>query len=223
MENIRAIIWCFLVTCVLCACEDKEEETIQVTKLALTTDSVRLLEPMAQVINIKFQCSGDWEVVDVDSLDTWCAIYPPSGTANSRKTISVQVPKNDTFAERSVDILIRSGEEQVTAKVVQAPYHVMMQYDVLPANGSMIGVNGDGWSWRVNVSCQGEWTIVSKDEWIMIKGIGNSSTAEVENGTGNLTLHIYAKPNTTKADREGYFTVKSKNTEAKVKIRQAGK
>lgn len=226
MENIRAIIWCFLVTCVLCACEDKEEETMQVTKLALTTDSVQLLSPEAQIINVKFECSEAWEVVDADSLDAWCAIYPPSGTADSRKVISVKVPKNDTFEERSVNIRIRSGEEQVITKIVQAPYHVMMQYDMVPGGSyanDKIGVNGDDWSWRIDLYSKSEWTIISKDEWIMIKGTDDSSTPEVENGTGDFTLHIYAKPNTTGTDREGYFTVKSKNTEAKVKVRQYGK
>lgn len=226
MENIKAMIWCFFVSCVLCACEDKEEETLQVTKLALTTDSVRLLDPEAQIINVKFQCSGAWEVVDADSLDAWCAIYPPSGTADSRKAISVKVPKNDTFEERSVEMIIQSGEEQVMTKVLQAAYYVMMQYDMIPGGdyaNDKIGVNGDSWSWSIDLYSKGEWTIVSKDEWIMIKGTGDSSTPEIENGIGNLTLHIYAKPNTTGVDREGFFTVKSKSTEVKVKVRQYGK
>lgn len=226
MKNIKILLGCVLAACALSACND--EEKIAMTgsvKLALLTDSMQLLESAPQLINIKFQGSEAWEVVDADSLDSWCAVYPLAGDAGSRKAVSVTLPPNDTYSDRSATIVIRSGGEEVTTRVVQTPYHVMMQWNVLPGGsyeGKKISANGDSFGWRIELYCKGDWTIASKDEWVMIKGTGNPSAADLEGGTGNLTLHIYAKPNKSGADRNGYFTVKSKTTEAKVRVVQAG-
>lgn len=231
MKNIKALLWCVLAACVLCACDDEEKEgqgdIIGPVKLALLTDSVRLLEGTPQFLNIKFQGSEAWEVVDADSLEPWCAIYPPAGDADSRRVVSVQLPQNETYLERSATIVIRSGGEEVATRVVQpALYYVKTEFDILPGGsyaGQKIGVNGDDWSWKVGLTCKGEWSIVDKAEWIIIRGEENPSAPELEGGTGDFLLHVYAKPNPTGLDRDATFTVKSKTTEAKVTVFQAGR
>lgn len=229
MKNIKTLLWGLLAACALCACDDEEKEGEMTgpVKLALLTDSVRLLEPTPQLLNIRFEGSEAWEVVDADSLGSWCAVYPPAGDASSRRVVSLQLPKNDTYVDRSVTITIRSGGEEIATRVVQpALYYVKMEFDILPGGsyaGQKIGINGDDWSWKIGLTCKGEWSIADKAEWIMIRGEENSSAPELERGTGNFKLHVYAKPNPTGLDRDATFTVKSKTTEAKVTVFQAGR
>ncbi|MEG1736782.1 MAG: BACON domain-containing carbohydrate-binding protein [Odoribacter sp.] len=229
MKNIKIALLCILASFALVGCDDDKSEIVKVEKLSWLTDSVCSLLPEGQIVNLKFQSPEAWEVVDADSLPAWCAVYPLSGDANSRKVISLNSPANyeafEEYPQRSTTIMIKSGENVIKTKIVQeAATLLKIQDEIVPGGdwlGQRIGAGGESFGLQDDITCNGSWTIIDKDEWIIIRNEDSNDAPSINGGLKNQTLYIYAKPNTG-AQRDGHFTIKSRNKTKTVAVLQEG-
>lgn len=145
---------------------------------------------------ISFNTTENWTAHIINSrADTWCTIYPTSGSADDA-TITVTTTPNDTPNDRTASIVIEAGTASKTISVSQK------QKDALTVTSSKFEVGSQGGQIVIGIDSNVDYEIEISDDWIK-----QITTRSLQSSSPTFEI----QQNTDKKDRQGFVKFASKN------------
>lgn len=160
----------------------------------------------ASYSSISITANTGWNVA---SLPEWASVDQKSGKDNGTIKISVQDNPAVSFLDREGDLVINNEFGTLTRKV-----HLLQAGKEFDINTQILTFDDKAGSQSVNVTTEGTWTAIANQEWI---------TVDPSTKTGNGTLTISVKENTTTEERGGEVNVTVADKTIKIVVTQKSK
>ncbi len=214
MKNLHIIILSLLAITLFASCDklediSGEEKKPDSPQIEMNTPDV-LFATDGGNNTISFNTTENWTAHIINSrADTWCVIYPTSGSAGDA-TITVTTTPNDTPNDRTASIVIEAGTASKTISVSQK------QKDALTVTSSKFEVGAQGGEIKIEVKANIDFEYAiekAAKEWITYKVTRALNTS-------TLTFSIAENDNTKK--REGKIMIKSGDFNEVVSVYQSG-
>ncbi|MDR0756541.1 MAG: BACON domain-containing protein [Tannerella sp.] len=176
--------------------------TLKNITLSLSALSIEAA-PTAGSCKLTVTSNDSWTIV---SNQSWCTVQPASGTGD--REITVAVAENATITGRTAVLTVTAGKTSKQVTVQQAGKNITLTTDV-----SLIEAGMPSGTYKLTVSCNDSWTIVSDQTWCSVYP---------SSGTGNGMITVTIAENTTIDDRTATLTVTAGNTSRQVSVQQKG-
>lgn len=188
----RYILLFFLICIAFTACTDDDLGTAKIE--IKTSGDIELASNRNASATITISCSSRWQAM---STASWLSLSSKSGESGTSRLKVVARSANNTFAERKALVVIGSGLERDTIKVVQHPA------EYVKADDSYFYVDAEGTTLNVSYSSNIETGIYLTNPASWIRVSNNKLTK-----SGNLSIEIAKNPSKRPRTAYLYFTKK---------------
>ena len=170
--------------------------------LSLDTNSLEFASDSGSK-SFKINSNTSWTVT---SDQTWCSISPASGSSNGSVTVNVE--KNTSTAERTATITVKSEAGNKTISVTQNGTAAVLTLD-----SSILEFTSGSGSKMFRISSNTSWAVSSNRSWCNVSPSSGS-------GDGSVTVKV--EENTSTSERTAMITVESGTITRTLSVTQNG-
>jgi beta-galactosidase len=177
---------------------------IDSVSLTISKNQVEIQSCADTTSNFFITSNTSWSIV---SNQPWLTADINSGTGNA--TITISATANPEIAARTATITISAGDINKTIEITQEGAAIVLQ-----VSKDHISLEPDsGSSESFTITSNTSWSIVSNQPWL---------TADINSGTGNVTITISATANPGIAARTATITISAGDINNTIEITQEG-
>ncbi len=143
---------------------------------------------------VDLSANSSWEIVDIPS---WLTITPSSGVGSAQVRVAYEANTMELLARKST-VNFKSGDVIESLDLVQNAKDV--EQATLDLDVSSVNVEAMQGSTTVNVSSNGEWSVVGAPQWVDIAPVSS---------VGNRSVAINYQANEQAISRSGVITFRS--------------
>ena len=158
----KSLIFLFLFSLIISGCNEKDEpHFFELDKTAL------VFGPERESQTIEISTNGNWTA----SWGVgWVVVSPRSGEGNT--TVTVTALENESFQERKIALVFRSGTETVTVEVTQ-------RGDYLEFDKTELLFEPEGGTQNITISSNKNWVVYSRADWVTVSPQSDERNATV--------------------------------------------
>lgn len=180
--------------------------------------SITLPAEEGGVIEVTFDMSGEWELVNMNS---WVAIYPQKGSAGENALKFRVIESNDSLRERVSYFDMTVAGEQIRYWLVQEG-----RKGIEIVNTEYVMSSASGGNVRIEVLANTEFDAQSAEPWATVNDIQyGKDSVQLENGIGYSALqtayvNVSVSENTGNTQREAVITLSCGDFQSEVSVLQ---
>lgn len=159
-----------------------------------TTDQEISVGPTVTSVEVTLNSDIDWTTTTTPNT----MVSPSSGGSGSH-ILKISFPENyNHLTDNQYAVYVYTGS------TVRCCYYIKQSHQTITADKDDISLNADGDPVALTLSCNADWTVTSKPDWV---------TISQENGVGDATLLVSADENTSNISRSGQISINLANSD----------